>query len=1530
MAVYLLSLAERKATGFVEVGERRVVLNDGEVVNVWPAPDDESLGEFLLKSGRISSSELSKAFSDSETLHTSLDICLKNRGSVAEEALLEAHNALWIDRLVRGFRAMWHDKADLPTLEHGGRALKSAKSVPLPILVLDALARCAMDEDAAVVGSHLNSYVVWLDSPHAELAKSWSTIDQTTEPQLVSTILVRMPPAAATIAALARAGIVELTRQKPPSIMPEPKKVTLPRPPPRLSTLPSPQGLSDAVVLRNRPLPSHIRYKLEHEQQTSAAPNPVITPTELQPIQLQASPLHDPVGFAEQKAKALSKRDAPAYEIAQAWCEFAQLMRNRIGSIEDAARAYEQAAAADPACQEALRQSSLLFRALGDERRATTYARAAADSAAIGAERANALKVAASIARSRGNIDGCIEALCEAAAEDDTRPELHELIAHLLAEQGNLDGAVAHARLAAGIWQAEFPERSRAIFAWACELKPAETNLALEYQQYLNATGHSEAAIAVLADAARRTHDADKKRELLLAGAQLAEEIERFDLAVELLIEAYDNEPHVDLYYEPLYEDLRSANATALRAILAEEFSDVGPEDQRAHWLERAGEATSQLLGSGPRALLLFSRALDVDPKAQNALTRLREHATTGRDRALLANALQHAADAYVQTDPQKAKKLLEELALLAEVHLGAINRALNAWKRIHRLFPDDDNALDNISRLSSKARIHDGLLAAAERELASAPQSERYKFVRKVAAMLRDRPKDQRRVADLYHEYVAARPEDESAASALIWLLDIMEELEELAAFLQSYIDLVTNKSEKIRLLAKLAATQTRLANHRSAAHTCFTLLTLSPQHSEAIARLNRAAVRLNDPVIVRRAAAMRVRVANTSRQRGRALAYLARVFEASGDINAAVASADAALIADPTAADAALILFRHAYRLPPERITVILEMVRSILGDSQPLLVTLARAALATNNRTLYARTLEAWHQLMPLDAEPIRQLLAWEIQGDNAHAIVRAAENALAGEVINPSTSAALHAAISRIDALGMPALAAQLALKTIDRLGDQTLPRLTLELATRSREAKLLASALERTLTSQQGEARIHSLRQLSQLHRKGEDKLSELRALLRLINLVPGDRETLSRLKSLYIELGDAEQFLAVTALEVEAAVSIEEKLQKLLELAAATAQLTGDKTRVEKYIRVLILDHLPEPDWISTALGVLFTLDDDLWAVDRSLKIALDAPPQLGGPMCEWIAATARERLNNPALALQIAVAGLEVFPHHEGLLKIMEELALASGNDGVAREVYDRLIRSSVGPHGRRAMAFRSGRWFELAGLAEEAFKRYLFSFDISPSIGAAFSAARRLAYDLNLLEALLQLDLSLAAAAPDLLIKKEHLCRAGRFCLDKLGNPKKAFDLLLEAWMIKGDEAVRTQLYRTVRLIKSKDPAAAKKAWASLNEHGAVNAAEIVDISDADRPSDQKRIELFGDSGGDNSKVESASVRQAKATTLESFVEDFTDELTSKLAFVENECFPLPREDSFADIVEDEPNVSDQPPKNEDDNTS
>jgi hypothetical protein len=1428
IAEFLLSLTQLKATGYVEICQRRISLSKGEIAAVSPAIGDDSFGEFLVKSGLLKATELEHVQKKAENDHITFEAALIALDSISMSDLEWAHRALWLDRLVRSLLAVSHHESDVPTLEHGMVLRTGIKNEPLALLLLNALARCATEGDAELVGQRLNDRLFWVEGPLTDLGRKWAGLASPAfDGPLVSSVLVKKPGAAPQIAAVVRAGIARLLRPGSQPAAARPRKMTLPPPLPRLSllpipripTLPAPAPVQTAATLAFGDEPAVTELSARPAPPRSAFPSPLpealeqagpspdgllpnvfdgaisasagwpgwsLSQVRVREFTVSGPRLDDPFTTLEEQIADLQTAGAAGSEIAPLWCDLARLWKNRIGSIEEAARAYREAAACDLTCQEALEQATLLYGALGDAQNASAYAGIIAVSAQTGAERAHALRFIASLARMRGDLDGCLEALCEAAAEDETNPEPHEQVARILADQGNFEGAIAHARLAAKVWQEEHPERARTTLAWASGFKPGAIELSLEYAELLRATGRQEAAIAVVAETAKQTGDRDYRRRLILHAAQQAEEFERTDLAVELLLEAFDQEPYVDLYYEPLVTDLEAEGLKTDLAVIAEELSTVCAEEQRGYWLHRAARATMPLAGRTETGLLLLYRSVELDPLADAALEHLRQYATTARDRALLADALRLAAEARIRVEPAAAGTLFTELAILAEEQLGAVTQAFDAWKAMQVLAPDDERVTRNLARLAEKVRIHNGLLEVAETELGNAATAAKPKLARKVAAMLRDRPADRVRVADLYEQYVAAYPEDETAASALEWLLAWMGEHRRLAAFLQTRLERPIRTGEREHLLVRLAAEKAREGDFSGVARVCLQLLELSPQHAEGIARLNRAAARTGDPAIWRHALTARAGIAATARQRGRAFARLAKVLEFGGDPEPAVAQADAALVADPTAADAALLILRHAYRLSRDRAVQALDLARSVLGDSQPLLSTLVRAAAVCEDLDTQRGALEAWCWLTPLDAEPMLALLAATIRQGDASAITEAALNALSRDLITPATAAAVHAAVSRLAALGASVDATRLAIEAIDTLGDATLLASALELAGRSGDCELMIAALERAVATERNGARLKALQELAQCHRQRNDALGEVRTLLRLLGQSPRDLLAYDRLISIYSSTGESERSLVIMSLALEATDAIAEKRARLLDMAAAHFQLAGDLRGAEQCIHKLVLDFPLDETWVRNALGTVLSLGNERWACDVSLKIASKVPPETGERACEWLVASAQRQFGSTAETLSAAVRAIELFPANPRLLLLLEKLALDQRDCAAAISTYERLADHAVGLHNRRAIFYRAGRWLELAEEPQHALRYHLKSFALSPSTGAAFTAIERLASACSAWSELVDTYRLLAQTIADQTWKTAILDEAKAICHRKLNGPERAAKLL------------------------------------------------------------------------------------------------------------------------------------------------
>jgi len=1421
IAAFLLDLAERKASGTVDVAGRRISISDGEVLGVWPGERDESIGDFLAKSGRIADRQLRQARVDAEHEQQSIEAILLQQGAITEADLNSARRALWLDRLVRALRDA-RDKHDAaPALEPGNPPRAHTQNVRMLNLTLDALARCAAETDAVEVGSRLNDRVSWTTSVHTEAAQRWAAFGTLPDRPAVSTILARNPAAAPHIAALLRAGLI--TVAAPGQVATTKREITLPPPPLRVASItarsfPPPSDEAEPVPVLRPP-------RMRLDPGADIGPVPTIERVTLRRFPVSVVKERNALNALEDHVSALEAQSRPGEERAEAYSRLADAYLTRVGSVEDAARAYREAAAALPSSLPALEQAARLCNTLGQSDLALAYAEAMVAAAQTGRERARALRLSAALGRPTGRADSALEALCEAAAEDETDPEPHEIVARNLAERGNLEGAIAHGRLAASVWMADYPDRARSMMAWIHELGPTDAGIARDHARALLATGHPEAAVAILAEASRALTDPDEKRALTLDAAQHAEAVNRPDLAAELLTEAFDAEPHVDLFYEPLLADLASAAAHADRAVIAVDIARCCEGEARADWLCVAGEATLLSPRGSSGAARLFAHACAADSRSTHALSALREQAVSGRDLELLADALERAAD--VEQDPHQVAKLLGELAALAEDQLGAVGRAFRAWQKVATLFPEDPRVRENVERLSAKARIHEELVATAERELETAQPEQRPRALRGLMAMLRDLPQTRPRLARLHVEYLQAQPDDETAAANYEWLLALTSEWATLAAWLHGRLGQTFRGPDRLRLLDRLMLACAEQGDDRGMAEAAMSLLSLTPEHPEAIARLNRAAVRLNDPTIRREALTRSAQVAQGGRQRARALAMLAGLLERTGEIDAAVAAADQALLCDRKAADAARLLLRHAYRLPTERATAALDLSRDALGDSQPLLSTLARAAMAAGDLAAQQRALDAWCRLSPLDPDANLSRLAARMKGDNPQAIRQAGESCLALDVVGPSTAAAMRAAISRLAGLGAIDHAATLAQLALTALGgrDANLLDQAVELARRSGQRNLLTTALEHRLATLEGTARIAALREIADHHRSAGDVPAEAHALVRLLPLAPSDDGTLDRLAVLYGEQGDGERLLAALSLAARGVTDPTERRRRLLDMAAASMQVLGDRDRALGYVREVVRDLTDDRDSLLHALGALFTISaDDRSALHDALSIAKQSDARIGGTICEWIAKTAEDALLDPELALLLATQGLDSFPNQAGLLLMVERLALSRQDVEIATQTYGKLVKAAMGRHGRRALFYRAGRWLERAGQPERALDEYVHAFEMSPGAGVAFRAIERVARATGKLTSLVNVYETLAHVMHQQDVQSELLQQAAELCLDGANDQPRAFHLLLKAWRASGDAALQDRLTQIATQLWRSDPAAGSALLSTL----------------------------------------------------------------------------------------------------------
>lgn len=1444
LARLLLDLHDRRVDGSIEVGGRRVVLRAGDVARVEPGPGDESLAEYLVRAGRVQRAALDRVGAAAATGEEALGDALVAGGALTAAVLGDARRGLAVERLGNALAAHEARDADLPAFVPSA-ATGGGAALPLVPVLLDALARVAASGDAEQVGMRSGHALELLPAAHAERGLRWAGLDPGAARRTVADALAKAPAAAPRIAALIRAGMARLV---------EPDAIDAPPPPPRPTSLVPPSGgatparpwtggatggdaerAPGAAERANAPtsvLPPARPPELLLDPGAAPVPDlPLDLATPLRAFPPVATPLEDPLDPVETEIARLEQAGAPGDARAAAWKQAARLWQTRFGSVEEAARCYREAAAADPTDRAALEQAALLCAALGRPGLAAAYGRAAAALAPEGEARELALLRLALWSERAGDPAGALAALRSAAAREDVGLGIVELLVVRLAAAGEREEAVAYARAAAARAEEREPVRARALLADALGVAPDDPSLAEDLADSLEREGLNEAAMLVLLDAARGAADAEVARALRLRAAEVAEQAGRPDLAAEALEEAWSAEPALEALLEPLAADLEAAGQLAELAVLCEDAAAVAEDDaSRASWLARASRRHASLPGGAEVALDLAVRAAELDPDGVDVGEALREALAALRDPDLGADALERVARAAVARSAASARDHLAALARHEADRLDGARRELWALRQLGALGVD---VAPRVEALEAKVRLLDGMLEAAERELAVAA-GDREPALRRVAAALRDHP-ERRADAVAHHAALLALAPDDAAAGAAAeraaWAAGDDRTLEEVLRrrLRAALADPDRTRAERARIAARLAALVYRASTDDAGAAvaTLRELLGASaPPTRETAARLARAAARAGDLESLALAQEQRARLAVDARSRGRALAALARIRAALGDAAGALAAAEEALPADPRAADAAAVVVAHCAALASERAADVLQLARAVLGDSPALLDAIHRAARAAGDRERAAEALDAWLRFAPTAAQPALARLRLRCEGDDPREIVAAIPNALAPEATTADTVLAVLEAMDRLAALGARDDAVHVGLRALDRLGatEPALCARTVALARETGDHAVRVAALERWTGAHEGRARLEPLAALAAEHRAAADDAAEARAHLRTLAVSLYDGPALSRLQDLYAAHGEADRLLAVLALRLEAAATSEARREVLLDLAAAAAQVAGDTARAEGFLDTLLQESAGDDAWTDRAIGALVTIGRPLAAVERLLALAATAPAERARALCERAVAIAEREAHDDALALRTAAHALDLVPSHAPLLLVFERLALALGEVQLGKRVYERLTAAAMGPMARRALHYRSARFFERAGDAAAALEAYQRAFEHNPGAGVIFQGIERLAESLGDLEPIARALTTLADRAPTVDGRVHLLLRCADLLETRMQAPRRAFEALRAAWESGGGRELEGRMRALLARMATSAPTDAAEAAAEL----------------------------------------------------------------------------------------------------------
>ncbi|HEY0195582.1 MAG TPA: tetratricopeptide repeat protein, partial [Kofleriaceae bacterium] len=434
-------------------------------------------------------------------------------------------------------------------------------------------------------------------------------------------------------------------------------------------------------------------------------------------------------------------------------------------------------------------------------------------------------------------------------------------------------------------------------------------------------------------------HDPAERAEILRRRAALyRNQLPDRDGLIEVLTDLVGYEPPGSKAARELRELLRDDQAwDALSRLIEAEINALGQDPATpAHVLVdeilELATIAREHMGDRDRAAELLHQALEVDPTHEEALARYVDHFRERRDWRGLIDLMEFALDnvrAAGASDDDVIRRL-EELAQLAELRLGDIPRAVDAWQRIAELEPGSTKVAEALRRLGARAKMWEQLVVSLEHEVASATSpAQRVAVLRKMAQTYRERQLDPRRAIEVYEQIVADAPDDDAALKALAELYEREGDDAGLAEALRRLLEVeerrivdamtragkpadapkdwpVAKRTERLTMLRRLAIlSETRLADVDGVVYASSAVLELLPGDRDALERMERVLDKANDPRL-EQTLEYHAAAAGSPGERAKLLKRLARLASARQDDVAALERWEQTMRASPSDPDA------------------------------------------------------------------------------------------------------------------------------------------------------------------------------------------------------------------------------------------------------------------------------------------------------------------------------------------------------------------------------------------------------------------------------------------------------------------------------------------------------------------------------------------------------------------------------------------------------------------------------------------------
>ncbi|MDB4960727.1 MAG: Tetratricopeptide 2 repeat protein [Myxococcales bacterium] len=1101
---------------------------------------------------------------------------------------------------------------------------------------------------------------------------------------------------------------------------------------------------------------------------------------------------------ARQKAEVTQRRAAHHRRAAELW-------NDHLGRVDRALWHWQQAWKLEPQRTEALEAARRLYISLGDEGMVAKLYQAELE--VLGNHRDSAARRAAvrfelgKLALRARDLEAAANHLEEASKLDPTALDVAEKLAEVYSSPGFRQGQTQKkaGELFVELGRQRMKTRDDATginyLRRAVGIDPYSKGSSDALQAALSDTSQWEELDRALRHRSAVVTDPAERAEVLRRRAALyRNQMPDRPGLIEVLTELVAYEQPGSKAARELRELLRDdQDWEAMSRLMEAEINALAqnpqtPADQIVAEILELATVAREHMGDRDRAAELLHQALGVDPMHEEALARYVDHFRERRDWRGLIDLYEFALDNAREAGapPDDLVRRLEEIAQLAELRLGDIDRCLEAWNRIAELEPNSPKVAEAMRRLTARSKMWQQLVASLEHELATANDPiQRISILKKMAQTYRERQIDPRRAIELYEQILTENPGDDATLKALAELYEREGDDAGLAHSLRRTLDLeerrvvqtmqaagrpkdapkewpVAKRSERLTQLRRLAQLyETRLADVDGVVYASSAVLELLSGDRDALERMERVLEKAGDPRL-EQTLEYHAAASGSPAERAKLLKRLAKLATARQDDVAALDRWEQTIKASPSDPDAlaALSELYEKFQRWPELAQVIERM-----DGGRPL------PAPGTTEAAMRALELERYATIVDTHLQDgPRAIKAW-------HRLLE----------LTPRNRTAL-------DALVTLYRAATKWRELADVLGAQIVSFSQL-VAPDDRE-RACAAAMERAeILEERLGAPAEAIKVLDQLIRE----------------LNPNHLEAHTALRRLHEARGDFDAAVRIAEREMYLSPEPERKVARGLEIGATCRDRLNNPTRaLQAFKRVLELDPDQDEALAATAelLARLGRWKEYVVMLERSLQVlpGRDSPEAAAyaedrRAIVQRIAAATADKLADPKGAFRWWRRAHDEAPDEQTLADVRR----AGEAYGLWRELAEVLTdeRKRLVALGTSGVPAEPGRFValsrELAGLAERrlndkprAMAVTAEALAVAPREGSLLAELDRLATEIDqrpcwksLLDSY---DVALLAAAP--LERVDLYLRRAKILDERVNDPKGAVADVLAAF--------------------------------------------------------------------------------------------------------------------------------------------